>query len=1403
MLSPSASASAPFVNSKLSSHRSFSKLQAFLASSSFAASETSSASMHSNELLKASPSVLHDLVDSVDFDGEEAHVHSIEAIEGSSVIATFDSAADVHVMTLQAANDLFSTQSASNLRLVGVTGSLKRADLKGHLVICVEDSLGIRHHIDCGIAHGVSTCPLNLLSVALLIKQGAICHFEKDNCYFQPHAAAERIPFQQNRGMFQLQVNRGSLVPEVMPTRSNHVYNVNGRSFATSGDIKLWHTRVRHMPPADLLRIFKHNLVDGFKLSGRMVASCDCDSCKQAKIRRQPTPSFRPVESSASFVGHTVSTDVKDLPFLSFRGEKYVINFVDHFSKLGFCYFMHSKNEVTAKLRQYVNDMARLGVKVRCVQSDRGSEYFAQEGESKFNHGRRLHEFDKYCESQNIRHIVTPVEMKEKIAENWFKDHFLAVDAMLWNARLSPAFWADAVQYSQYLFNRTPSHSLGGDISPWQLATGQRPRWDRFRVFGCDTYEHIPNNQFAKVPGVPKGRKLIFVGFQDDRQGFKVFDPETRRYHVAGNCYFYENFSSRIDALRSHDQRRQLLKKDLPQPIVIDDYDEANSEAVRNLFLDPDVSVPDASHRGADGAALDLRVTSIGGALPNRVAARGGAIPRTSAERATDESFPIQSHPVNSRGPLSVRSLDAERARQDIIRNVMLRPLRLLPVGKEQPYTPEDAAFIRYAEAVNAPISFLSPCPKSKGSGMRYKRYMHATTIRQAIELGATRDDIQWDYLRAFIKFPKHEPQISGHIFNAMEVANEHGHTHVLQDLGLYFRSSDESEVLLARAFNTRGQLSFNQVLETVFEPEVIVKELEERERSYRWAEQQAAKVFNSTSQFIDFAIKPEPTRFEEVMPEVCAEHERWREAMDDEITSMVKFGVFRRVPKSVSGGRQLLGCRWVFKRKTDKFGNVNRYRARLVALGYRQKPYDSFDPEETYSPVVSKDTLRLLLSVSAALNLRLYQADVKAAFLQAPLKERIYLRCPPGYSTVNAEGEEEVLELSSAIYGLKQSSNSFWTALHLHLVEKGFKSTLGDPCLLRRDIPGVGPLLVACYVDDLVYAAPTDAAASSFLAELRERFVIEEDQGKPIDFLLGMAVSQDIDAGTVSMNMEMAITKLARSILTEEEIVKSRGVHYPMLITPLIKLPERLVPKEKFDFLSVIGSLMYLSNCVRCDIATAVNILARHAATPGPQHINAAKRVLMYLYNTRSYSIIYRRSPDVNIPLVFESVPRDDEAPMKLQVFADSDYAMDYSRRSLMGTVIMLNGGPISWNSTLGKTVVMSTCEAEVSAAVVACKDAIHVKRLLIDLGLMSENTPIQIAEDNSACIAQAEAGLRHIRNAKHYQVRLRFLQDLVLSKEVEFRYTPTTEQLADLFTKPLEAETFVKFRNILLSPI
>ena len=592
-----------------------------------------------------------------------------------------------------------------------------------------------------------------------------------------------------------------------------------------------------------------------------------------------------------------------------------------------------------------------------------------------------------------IKHTVTPVESKEKIAEVWFRDMFETADALLFEARLSPAFWCDAVSYSQYLWNRMPNNHTGPS-TPYQMLTGKRARWDKIRVFGCDAYQLIPNDPLAKVPGIMKGRKVIFVGFTDGCNGYRVFDPESRRYSTIENVYFYESFKHRVDSLRHFDRRRKLMKAGKSQPIQLDDWDDENAQAVRNLYANPD-----------------------------------------EWSEVKDQSEVKDEIQETRKAEKEVKAHEALRLSEQ------LRPLRLLPIGKEAVWTKADADFLKHAREENLQISYVEN-PKSKGSAsrLRYHRYSRAETLREALELGATVQDIKHDYRRGFIKFPSHESDLPGNVYNAVEVAADHGVHHILDDVGRLVSPKVRADYLLSRAFASpaleRAKYVFNDVLKSAFDPDLLPRELETVVSAARYAERQFAKVMNAQRGVnIDFSLAAEPTRWEETLPEVCSESERWKEAMDDEIVSMTKFGVYKAIPRSAAGNRQILGCRWVYKRKVNKFGEVVRYRARLVAQGFRQKAYDSYDPDQTFSPVVHKDSLRLFLSVCAAENLKIYQADVKAAFLQAPLDEKIFVKAPHGYDSVNPDtGEPNVWELSKSIYGLKQSSACFWSAMDEHL---------------------------------------------------------------------------------------------------------------------------------------------------------------------------------------------------------------------------------------------------------------------------------------------------------------------------------------------------------------------------------
>ena len=151
-----------------------------------------------------------------------------------------------------------------------------------------------------------------------------------------------------------------------------------------------------------------------------------------------------------------------------------------------------------------------------------------------------------------------------------------------------------------------------------------------------------------------------------------------------------------------------------------------------------------------------------------------------------------------------------------------------------------------------------------------------------------------------------------------------------------------------------------------------------------------------------------------------------WRAAMDREYQSLIKTQTWDlvRLPK----GRRAISGKWVFKAKTDENGSVVRKKARYVARGFTQ--IAGVDYDETYSPVISHTSLRLMLSVAASANLEIYQMDVDTAFLYGTVDEELYMEQPSGFEVMVESGEKLVCKLKKSIYGLKQSGRCWWKNL-------------------------------------------------------------------------------------------------------------------------------------------------------------------------------------------------------------------------------------------------------------------------------------------------------------------------------------------------------------------------------------
>ena len=164
-----------------------------------------------------------------------------------------------------------------------------------------------------------------------------------------------------------------------------------------------------------------------------------------------------------------------------------------------------------------------------------------------------------------------------------------------------------------------------------------------------------------------------------------------------------------------------------------------------------------------------------------------------------------------------------------------------------------------------------------------------------------------------------------------------------------------------------------------------------------------------------DIGEEVDPTTYCETLSNDKANE--WLIAMRDEMQSMSDNDVWELV--NLPKGYKPIGCKWVFKTKRDNKGNVERYKARLVAQGYTQR--EGIDFTETFSPISTKDSFRLVMALVAHFDLVLHQMDVKTVFLNGDLSEEVYMSQSEGFKEKGKENM--VCRLKRSIYGLKQAS--------------------------------------------------------------------------------------------------------------------------------------------------------------------------------------------------------------------------------------------------------------------------------------------------------------------------------------------------------------------------------------------
>ncbi|CAJ2662295.1 unnamed protein product [Trifolium pratense] len=420
------------------------------------------------------------------------------------------------------------------------------------------------------------------------------------------------------------------------------------------------------------------------------------------------------------------------------------------------------------------------------------------------------------------------------------------------------------------------------------------------------------------------------------------------------------------------------------------------------------------------------------------------------------------------------------------------------------------------------------------------------------------------------------------------------------------------------------------------------------------------------------FISKIEPKNVKEALTD-----EYWINAMQEELTQFKRSEVWDLVPRP--DGINVIGTKWVYKNKTDENGDITRNKARLVAQGYTQ--IEGVDFDETFALVARLESIRLLLAVACILKFKLYQMDVKSAFLNGYLNEEVYVEQPKGF--VDPSFPNHVYKLKKALYGLKQAPRAWYERLTEFLVSHGYKKGGNDKTLFVREEKGK-IMIAQIYVDDIVFGGMSRQMVEHFVHQMQSEF----------------------------------------------------------------------------------------------EMSLVVGVCARYQSEPKMSHLTQVKRIFKYVNGTCGYGILY--SHGNNSTLVG---------------YCDADWAGSADdRKSTSGACFFLGSNLVSWFSKKQNSVSLSTTEAEYIAAGSSCSQLLWMRQMLKEYSV--EQDVMTLYCDNLSAINISKNPIQHSRT-KHIDIRHHFIRELVEEKIVTLEHIASEEQLADIFTKALDASQFEKLRG------
>uniref|UniRef100_A0AAV1T532 Integrase catalytic domain-containing protein n=1 Tax=Peronospora matthiolae TaxID=2874970 RepID=A0AAV1T532_9STRA len=516
---------------------------------------------------------------------------------------------------------------------------------------------------------------------------------------------------------------------------------------------------------------------------------------------------------------------------------------------------------------------------------------------------------------------------------------------------------------------------------------------------------------------------------------------------------------------------------------------------------------------------------------------------------------------------------------------------------------------------------------------------------------------------------------------------------------------------------------------------------------------------------------------------------DKWVAAMDEELRALEDNDVWKVEVRPK--GSHVLHTKWVFKTKLNAEGEIDRFKARLVACGNEQ--VYGVDYGLTFAAVMELSTVKVILVLALRWGVPARHGDIPNAYVKANKEEHleIFLVIPQGMTVPDVilkqfgtQGSDKLaLRLKKPLYGLKQAGRLWSKLLDTKLVEAGFSRCVSDACLyIRHD--GGELTIVGVYVDDLLVTATSQDKVEEFFKAMSVLSI--KDLGQ-VNKFLGMRMALK-DSKTYTVDQTTAIDEM----LNQHGLNAANGVRAPIGddsnddVSEGVYLSANRGKKGEptvRNFQSLVGSLLWIARCSRPDISFAVHRATRRTHQPTVSDWKLAKRVARYLKTTK----------DMKLKMSLE----DEKDVITVTCWSDSDFAADKSdRKSITGGVLTVSGVIVHWICKKQTGVSLSTMEAEFTSASHVGRELLGLRELLKEIGL-PVTEPMSMLMDNQAAIKMLESE-GSMASAKHVDVRMKFICDYAKKGIVKPEFVESKLMKADLLTKTLPAPRVAELREL-----